>query len=259
MEITNIITEAIHNKTPISFSKYGDGEYLCANSYLGANCDRDPYTEKKKNGLIDSFRYMVNELPNTYIGVCSDDPKQFNYWTGLTRSKINFSKYHTIIMDNDHVNDKINLYKAIKFSTMKKIYICNPLMIKAKLLLNIDYMLHVPFNNWFDTNFDYYLKYLKNIIKPDEQYIVITSAGMGAKILICELSKIFPNNIYLDFGSAIDKICTKRTSRGWEPSYETFMELLKDLINEDEWNNPGFNGIYEQAKYKLGVHIHPDM
>lgn len=49
MEITNIISEHIKSKTPISFSKYGDGEHACAiskdNNY-GNNCDGDTYTPK---------------------------------------------------------------------------------------------------------------------------------------------------------------------------------------------------------------------
>ena len=157
-------------------------------------------------------------------------------------------------MDNDSIHEKVNLYKTIKESSMKKIYICNPLMIKAKILFNIDYMVHVSYNNWFDTQFEGLMIQLKNIIQPSEQYIIMTSAGIGAKVLIYELSKLFPNNIYLDFGSAIDKICTKKTSRGWEPSYEVFMELLKDML-PDEWNDEKYNNIYEESKSKLGVHL----
>ena len=77
---------------------------------------------------------------------------------------------------------------------------------------------------------------------------------MSAKVLICELIKRFPNNIYLDFGSALDKICTKRTSRGWEPSYEQFMEDLKEIIPE-KWNNSEYEPIYKEAQFKLGIHI----
>jgi len=255
MEITNILTEAINNQTPISFSKYGDGEFFCANSCDGVNCDMDPYTFKKKKGLIESFQYMVNEVPNSYMGIWNYEKTQSDFWEGLTTKKIKWAKYHTIIMDNDNVDNKVSLYKSIKYSTMKKIYICNPLMIKAKLLLNIDYMVHVPFNNWFDSYFDELMNVLKKIIRKDEKYIIITSAGMGAKILICELSKLFPNNIYLDFGSAIDKICTKKTSRGWEPSYEVLMSLLKDLISQKDWNDPKYDIVYEEAKKKMGIHL----
>ncbi len=254
MEITDIIINSIKNQTPFSFSKYGDGEFYCANSISGSNCDNDMYTDKKRIGLIESFKYMVeNNNLNSYIGIWHDI-NQCKFWENLTKNPVKWAKYHTIIMDNDETQKKVELYKTIKESTMKKIYICNPLLEKAKILLNIDYMIHIPFNNWFDTQFDHILEQLKNIIEPDIKYIIMTSAGMGSKILICELIKLFPNNIYLDFGSAIDKICTKRTSRGWEPEYDTFITLLKDIIPED-WNNSKYDYIYEESKTKLGIHL----
>jgi hypothetical protein len=253
MEITKLITESIQKKQPISFCKYGDGEFNCANSYTGGNCDNDLYTEKKKAGLIQSFAYMVDNLPNSYMGIWHDT-KQALFWEGFVKNPVKWAKYHTIIMDDDSIHEKVEMYKAIQQSNLKKIYICNPLLVKAKILFNIDYMVHVPFNNWFDNHFDELMGHLKNIIQPNEQYIILTSAGMGAKIVISELSKLYPNNIYLDFGSAIDKICTKKTSRGWEPSYEKFMELLKDMI-PPEWNDPAYNEIYAAANYRLGIHL----
>jgi hypothetical protein len=257
MDITRNITEAILSKTPISFCKYGDGEYYCANSYEGRNCDNDDYNERKKDALIKSFQYTVDEMPNAYIGfwpwIYTDTIKA--YWEGLTKKPIQWAHYLTIVMDHNYNRDKILLYKTIKESPMKKIYICNPLLIKARNLFNIDYMIHVPFRNWFDSCYDNIMNQLKTIIQPNEQYIVMMSAGIAAKILIADLSRLFPNNIYLDFGSAIDKICTKKTTRGWEPSYETLMEWLHEII-PDDWNDPKYDSIYEEAKKELGLHMY---
>jgi len=257
MDITNILIDAINNQTPISFSKYGDGEFACATSHKGYNCDRDEYTEKKSDGLIASFKYMVDEMPNSYIGLWHDKRNSI-FWENLITQPIKFTKYHTFIMyhnyEEEDIPQKVELFKTIKHSPMKKIYVCNPLLEKAKILLDIDFMVHVPLNNWFDNQFDDILNQIKLLIQSDTKYIIMISAGMGAKILICELSKLFPDNIYLDFGSAIDFICTKKKSRGWEPSYDTFMTLLKDLI-PDNWNDPKYEYIYNEAIHKIGVHI----
>jgi hypothetical protein len=258
MEITKIITESIQKENAISFLKYGDGEYICAttSNYNAANCDMDFYSENKKNKLIEAFKFMVDKRPNTFIGLWHNSSFS-DYWQSLVDKKINFAKYHTLIMDNNNIDEKVLLYKTIKLSKMKKIYVCNPLLVKAKILFNIDYMVHVPFNNWFDNHFFDVLENIKNIINNEDEntkFIIMTSAGMSAKILIYELSQKFPNNIYLDFGSANDKICTKKTSRGWEPDYETFIELLKDIIPND-WNDPSYDYIYDEAKGKLGVHL----
>jgi hypothetical protein len=252
MEITAYLADCVRNRTPVSFSKYGDGEYLAATNRPGANCDRDTYTEKLAEGLRRSFTYMVDEAPNTYIGIWHDG-NHIDFWSTLVQKPIQIAKYHSVIMDSDHRAEKIDLLKAIKESSLKKIYMCNPLMVRAKSLLNIDHMIHVPFNNWFDTKKDDILQEIETHIQPDEQCIIMTSAGMGAKILIAELSKKYPQNIYLDIGSGLDKVCTKKASRGWEPSYVELVDLLKELLPED-WESPVYQSIFDEARHKLGVH-----
>jgi len=94
---------------------------------------------------------------------------------------------------------------------------------------------------------------VKNVC-DSEQCIVLTSAGMGAKVLICELAKLYPQNIYIDIVSGLDKICTKKTSRGWEPSYDDFMRILADIIPE-HWESSEYQQIFNEALYKVGVHL----
>jgi hypothetical protein len=252
MEITQYLADCIRNKTPVSFSKYGDGEYAAANGHGGANCDRDTYTNKLSERLRAAFTYMIDEAPNTYIGIWHDGG-HIDYWSSLVQKPIRVAKYHTIIMDADHRGEKVDMFKAIKESDLKKIYICNPLMVRAKPLLNIDYMIHVPFNNWFDEHFDSIFDEINKCIGDEEQCIILTSAGMGAKVVIAELSKKYPQNIYLDIGSGLDKVCTKKTSRGWEPSYNELMGEFRDLLPID-WESGEYQCIFDEAREKLGVH-----
>ena len=255
MDISRQIIAAINNRIPLSFSKYGDGEYFCVTGTPGHNCDRDSYTHRLRNGLLNSFKYMTENGNNAYIGLWHGNINQKKMWESITKKNVNWSDYHTLFMINDDKkNDKIEIYKTINHSPLKKIIVCNDLLIKSEILFKIDHMINVPLNNWFDTKFEEILNNIKRIINPNEQYIVITCAGMGSKVLICELTKLFPNNIYLDFGSAIDKICTKKTSRGWEPSYEELMENLKDLIPSN-WNDAKYENIYNSANKMLGVHL----
>lgn len=253
MEITNYLTECINNKTPVSFSKYGDGEYLAATGSQGCNCDRDTYTEVLKNGVIESFKYMVDHAPNSYIAVWPFG-NHIDFWKQFVEKPIKNTEYCTIIMDGKKFEDKYTLLKTIKTTPLKKIYICNPLMKRAKILLDIDYMIHVPLNNWVDTEMSNILSNIKSIMSDNEQYIILTSAGMGAKIIISELVKMFPNNIYLDVGSALDQICTKKKSRGYEPSYEQAIENIKDIIPVD-WDSVDYDYIYNEATYNIGYHV----
>jgi hypothetical protein len=222
--------------------------------YSGQNCDRDTYTDKMRNGLLKSFAYMVDESPNTFIGIWHDGG-HIDFWKSIVKKPIQLAKYHTIIMDSEKRAEKVELWKTIKESSLKKIYICNHLMIRAKGLLNMDCMIHVPFNNWVDTQFDEILESIQSCIPEGEPCIILTSAGMGAKILIGELLQLYPQNIYLDVGSALDEICTKKSSRNWHSSYDEYMKDLKELLPED-WESPIYQPIFEEAQSKLGVHIH---
>ncbi len=157
-------------------------------------------------------------------------------------------------MAGENLENKVKLLLSIKKSTLKKIYVCNQLMKRAKILLNIHHMVHVPLNNWVENEMSNIINEITSILSSDEKFIVLTSAGMGAKILISELVKRFPKNIYLDVGSALDQVCTKKKSRGYEPTYEESIENLKELIPSD-WDAPEYDYIYHEAYYNIGYHV----
>jgi len=217
------ICNAIKNKTPLSFSKYGDGEYFCAKSVVGHNCDRDNYTPRKRDKLIESFKYMCT-INESYIGLW-DDLTIKKYWESLV-NHVKWVDYHTIIIQNNDLQ-KVQIYKEIKYSPMKKIYVCNSSLNSVKDILNVDVIINIPNNNWFE-QYEVYFESIKRHLS--EQCIVMTSAGMASKILICDLHKLFPMNIYLDFGSAMDKICSKKKTREGQLNDEQYLEILKDIL-----------------------------
>lgn len=253
MEITKYLTECVLNHTPISFSKYGDGEFNCIFHPHGENCDKDSFTPKLSSKLKETFKYMVDESENAYIGLWHNNENK-HYFENLVSKEIKWVKYHSIIFDKTNDNDKVELYKTIKNSKAKKIIICNELLIKSKLLFDADEIIFVNFNNWFETMFEKIVQQIKNNIQENENHIIITCCGMGAKVLIGEFTKYFNNGIYLDFGSALDFLCTKKDSRGFPFNYDYLTNLLEDIL-PDEWNHNKYNYIYDEAKNKLGVHL----
>ena len=259
MDITSYLTECVEKKIPVSFSKYGDGEYLCASGSVGQNCDRDPYTDKLRIKLRESVTYMVDTAENAHLGLWSDNV--IGFWKQFVTKEIKWAKYHTMIFDEDlhhktqSMYAKLKLYKAIKNSSMKKIMICNPLMIKAKILLNIDVMIHVPLCGWFDSQLDTIISSVKSSV-TDEPFIMLTSCGMGAKVLIYEIRKLFPQGIFLDLGCALDQICTKKNSRGKQNFYEILLaEFKNEGIIPNNWDDPIYDDVYKNASTLLGVHL----
>lgn len=260
MNITNYLTNCVNNHTPVSFSKFGDGEFNCIMKSHGKNCDNDCYTEKLSKTLLYSFKYLVEEVENAYIGLWHNQDNK-SILEKIVNKQVKWVNYHSIIFDKTNDDEKVALFKSIKNSKVKKIIICNELLIKSKLLFNADEIILVNFNNWFDNDFENIMNKIKKLIIDNENHIIITCCGMSFKNIICECHKIFENGIYLDFGSAIDLLCSKKDSRGYfiySIDYQYLITKLEEILPE-EWNHNKFNYIYEQAKYKLGVHIPIDL
>jgi hypothetical protein len=245
IDISEIIIDSINNKKPIAFLKFGDGEHACMFAPYGANCDHDTYTEKLSNALRNAFINITNKNKSNYfIGRWNNKDVIMNY-KQLCGNEINYADYHTFIIlgGENHMEGfldkkKIRIYKAIKESRIKKIMVCNNLMYKAEKLLEIDHMVFIPENNWFDSLFETLLENISHIIRDNEPFILLTSCGMSSKVLIYELTNKFSNGLYFDIGSALDFLCRKYDTRGWEKiySYEYLVDLFKEIIPEN-WNN----------------------
>lgn len=269
MDTIDSICYCIENNTPLAICKYGDGEYFCAIKYdtgfkMERNCDNDTYTKKLSDSIKGGFTYITENHPNVMIAKWFDK-NTVEYWKLLSKKNINFIHYHTLLFELEDIkNDdkfakKIKTYQTIKKSNLKKIIVCNELMIKVKSLLNADVLVHIPMNSWFDTKFDEILEQVSKEISTDGNHIVITQCGLGAKVLISELYKKFPKGIYIDVGSGLDCICTKRDSRGWGYIYIEMENMFKkyDMLSPD-WNDEKYDFIYDRAKKELGLHVGPN-
>lgn len=256
---TRDLIDCIHDNKPVVFLKLGDGEYYCANFHQGANCDQDNYTIKKGKALLDTLAFLNDTKNNVYFALWPQYEK-FIFWEKQCSRPIRWTNYHSLIIDENDINtksqalqDKIELYKTIQQSPLKKVFICNILLQKAKILLKIDTLVHIPFSNWFDTDFERILEEVKKEYS-EQGTIFMVAAGMGGKPLIGELARVFPNAIYLDIGSALDYLCTQKCSRGNRFTYSQLKEAFQDLLPED-WDSDKYSEIVEQAKIHLGKHL----
>lgn len=255
------LANAIENTKPIVFIKYGDGEFSCIYGIKGTNCDGDKYNKKLATKLLESFKYLTQNK-EVYVGAWHDK-KLCDYLSVLLNNEksINWCYYHSVIIedrdifiDRTKLKEKIQLFKAIKNSYMPKCIVCNKMLEKSKILFNADLMIYVPENNWFETSFDTYLNTATEFIKCPS--IFIFCAGMSSKVLIAELYRKFPNNIYIDFGSALDLICTKKDSRGRGYTYDDIHSMLIGILPDpDVWNDEKYDIIYDEAKTRIGRHI----
>jgi hypothetical protein len=127
-------------------------------------------------------------------------------------------------------------------------------MLKTRLLFKADDLLLVPFQNWFDDHFNNVLALLVKRIGDDLQPMVILACGMSAKVMISELHKLYPNGIFIDVGSAMDLLCTKRDSRGRMYNYQTIYNKFQHLL-PDDWEDEKWGYLYNEANNKMGLHM----
>lgn len=220
------LTECVKTKTPVSYVKYGDGEFYAAKGTSGKNCDKTPYTAKLGKGVRESFKHFAAQK-NAFLGKWDSDRRVFTYFESLVKQAVQWANYHAFIVYNkqDFTAEKLKLYKAIKQSPLQKIYVCNESIAEeAKRMLNIDSIVRVHPSNWFEDDYDAILKQVKDEIKDPKRAIVMTSCGMGAKVLLHDLHKQYPGLLYFDLGSALDFVCGRNDSRG-NGKYYTYEEL----------------------------------
>jgi hypothetical protein len=238
MSSTQRLTKWIKDDIPCIFAKYGDGEYRCANFWDGANCDGVNYTRNIGEKVNLSFIYN-SQQPNSMIGAWHDTSDKV-YWEGLLYGAgslpVNWVDFHTVIIDNNspihtQLSDKLELYKAIKNSPRRKIYIANENMYKSKEIFSIDFHIKIHPSNWFDRDYDSIFNEIKQKIENDSNTMILFSGGMGAKYLLSELHKLYPNAIYIDVGSAFDTISTGKYTRSRYSSYNDLKEYLKPIMN----------------------------
>ena len=252
MNSTQQLTQFIISNTPCIFVKYGDGEFAAANYSQGANCDGTSYSVQLGNSLRHSFEYITNQ-PNALIGAWHS-ASTLPFWENLTQKKVNWVNYHTILIDKIENFDKLLLFKSIKETQRKKIYVANPLLRKATVLLNIDTHVKIAYSDWFYTSFEETFEAVKKEILEDSNTMILFSAGMGAKYLISRIHMEFPNVIYIDVGSGLDHICTKKDTRGYSPPYDDLCSYLQPILPEN-WESDQYSSLYLDARTNLGKNM----
>lgn len=249
----NTIIDHIDQHLPIVFVKCGDGEYLCGTGHKGKNCDNVAYTNKLRNALNNAYSYLVN-TNNVYIGVWPFNTNVLEYLNNFKQDNnqtcavfSDFFPFFVYDIDGnfDYDNNKLRLYKTIKLSKLKKIAVCNPAMAKIKMLLDIDSIIPVSYNSWFECDYDHIFGKIKHECDGSNPCIVIFSAGLGTKALIADLMKINSNNICLDIGSALDELCTGRNSRV-KAMYDETVGFYNELIPAN-WNSDEFKYVSKLA------------
>jgi len=104
---------------------------------------------------------------------------------------------------------------------------------------------------WYRESYERVKKEIKEKMEEGIN-IVMTSGGMGTKVLIGELM-LEREGIYIDIGSGLDLIGTKRDSRGYM-KYEEMEGYFKEILPKT-WEDEKYNELYKEAQQELGIHL----
>ena len=232
MSSTQRLTEYVRTKTPCMMVKYGDGEEQSARGFSGKNCNDTPYTPALAKSVRESFLYNIQQ-PNAMVGKWYES----KYWEELASTigaSVPYVDNGTAIFtkyDNpQQICEKVELYKAIRDSSMRKIYVANEFHHPACPIFRIDHLVEIHRSNWFEQSFDDVLAQTRALMEPGNT-LVLLSGGIGAKYLLTELHRSFPTCLYIDIGSGFDKIVSGIDTRDYFPSDANLcarMRMLED-------------------------------
>lgn len=221
-------SELIKNEIPFYFEKWGDGEFYTIKlrqEEQYQNCDGDKYTKKFSTDLLKALEEIEKDSENHYIGQWLYHKEVYDFFN---QYKFNFVNFHRFMFYEGDYEEKIEIFRNIKNSKLKKVYVCNKdLQEKLKPLLNIDDFLIIPKNNWYDEKGEEVFEKLKLLI--DRKSIVLFSCGSADHILINKLKQYNRNNILISIGSGFDWYATGKSTRSQELTKDEYFSIIEKI------------------------------
>ena len=220
----------LNNNENFLIVKYGDGECLNMISVNEneRNCDGNNYFRPLGDDLIHSYIHFL-QSKKSYI--CKWHCQIYDIQTALDADfggnlENKFIFYDILVHKLPFSNNLVKFFKTIQSSNRKKIYVSNAHMINTVCpILNIKVGICIPYINCYQQK-EIILNNLKQHIA--ENCIILFSAGMASKVLICEIDKMCPNNTYIDIGSTFDGLI--RESRDYNCGQE-YRNILYSTYN----------------------------
>lgn len=246
------MTNNIKNNKRVIFTKFGDGEYNCMNHHNGNNCDGDKYTNELGDELKKSFISLsllsknedgiylgkwhseVNTIIKYYADIFYDYLEKNN----IELLDIPFVDYHFCYNEHKYFGNNNNMYefvKSIQDVDKYKIIVSNNLNKRLMTIFKGNNFAEIPENSWYANGlYDVLYGVLFKELSYYNDGIVILSAGLATKVLINELSSIFPNASFIDIGSGFDLLARKKPTRIYydciSHSYEDELSYYKGLL-----------------------------
>jgi len=210
-----MILDKIKTKTSFGLIRPSDGEHKILNNENITNCDHWTF---KSGGIL--HRHLVEAVktinPNLYIGIpCNTCKKEWNCTEKIYNDYIN--KFKVPITQRTYANifGNSNWKTFIDFikSYEQKIYVITSGEVSSDKFET--YLIDQFLVNKWDEKWDSETARLLNFIKEKKlvNELILFSAGPISKVWIPICMKVYPNNMYVDVGGAIDILTKGKSNR----------------------------------------------
>lgn len=208
--------DKINNDEFFSFSRWGDGEWLCASGVNGMNCDKHIYFPKMKDGLNEALKNnkgYYKAIWNFNHGMIKNNlPMILGHMKnmGVTEDWVNAVVWEDLVI-------KGGLENLITVLESKDLVIISN---NEKRKLNINYkdFIEIPTENCFLEK-DRIKNEILELVSVYEKPLFAMSASMATNVIIDELYHEIGDKCWMiDFGSIWDPFIGK-LSRSYHKEY----------------------------------------
>lgn len=213
--------ERLARQEPVTYVRYGDGEFQAMLGYVGGTCDGQVYSQMLGMDLMKTLarprEYMYAVGPKAAVGL-GINIEQFMRRRGL---RIDWWDSETFV----HAMLDGSMSLLIRELRKHRVMTIGPEWLRKNPAFCSEVFVEVPSKNAYERRDRIYAEIFQQIGGVD---VLAFSAGPAAKILIYDLFYHFGHDrFFLDFGSVWDWMCgvdSRKYMRLWAP--EKKAELL---------------------------------
>jgi len=245
MGLTRLV-EQIRSGAPVSFARYGDGEWSAILGRDGENCDGHKYSVELQKGLresiLDNPAYSIGMQP-VALKTMGRDVIRF-----ISENKLDYHWWNADLFHDANLNG--TLFPFIELLQNSRTVIIGPEYLSELMLFSSISHIKIPQKNCFDSYESIYSDIETIAVRESAGCIFLFSASMASNVLIHNLFKKFgTKHSFLDVGSLWDIYVGKMT-RGVYHEHE-WTDLIRRNSGETNGKSLLFYNLFPKTTWKI--------
>lgn len=212
--------DRINNGQPLAFSRYGDGEFMCAMGVRGKNCDGHTYFAKMGDELLQALKLHHQE--EDFIFATSPIARRLlekEIVELLTKNGIALNAHHTGVLTESSIAGELSPF--VEALSNKRVLYVGPNRLKPFILHHFaTSFVDIPLENCYLKITDTLVQIYQHLDRIGYD-VVAFSASMAANVMISRIWQNYYRDVsLLDLGSIWDVYATGLPTRSYMRSME---------------------------------------